>query len=278
MRLSRALSRELRYRFRKQEDVGAMTFASLLGALRRRWYIVIAGVLHTAGLCYGVYSIVPAEYNARGLIVLIPSVPEDEPGGNPLLGLASLDLPARVLVASYSSNAAQEDIAERAPDAEVIVSIEESTRGPVIAVDVTDSSPESALSILSYVAGSIPETLATLQSEVNVPERAVVRSMPLTMDTEAEPNYETLTRLLILAAAGGLALTVLAAYALDGVLSRRGRRRTPAGPSEPIVEDEEPPYASDDPDIASLALLRQHLPAEPKLASSRRDSAGSSRQ
>lgn len=256
-----------------------MTFGSLLGALRRRWYIVVAGVLLTVGLGWAVYNLVPPEYNARGLTVLIPSVPEDEPGSNPFLGLASLDLPARVLVASYSSNAAQEDIAERAPDAEVVVSIEESTRGPVIAVDVTDSSPEGALAILSYVADSIPDTLATLQSEVGVPLKSVVRSMPLTMDTEAEPNYETLTRLLILAGAGGLAITVLIAYALDGMLTRRGRRRTPVSNlPEPIIEDEMP-YVSDDPDLASLAVLRQNLPAEPKPAMSpRRDTAGSSRQ
>jgi hypothetical protein len=246
-----------------------MTFGGLLGALRRRWYIVAVGLLATAGLVWGVYNVTPPQYTARGLVLLLPSVPADEEGGNPFLGLGNLDLPARVLVASYSSNAAQEEIAQRAPDAEVVVSIEESTRGPVIAVDVTDSSEAGTLEILSYVADSIPETLASLQSEVGVPLDAVVRSMPLTMDTEPEPEYETLIRLLILAGAGGLALTLLVAYALDGILKRRVRRRSQPGISDvdysvPIAE--EPVPADTDP----IRVLRNNVPASPKPASQSR--------
>lgn len=251
-----------------------MTFGGLLGALRRRWYIVLVGVLATAGLGVGVFTVVPTEYTARGLILLLPSVPADEPGGNPFLNLAGLDLPARVLVASYSSNAAQEEIAERAPDAEVVVSIEESTRGPVIAIDVTDTSAEGTLDTLDYIAGSIPDTLATLQSEVGVPLNAVVRSMPLTMDTEAEESFDTTLRLVIAAVALGLALTVFVTYGLDGVLRRRVRR-TARQTFDPDPLD----YSYDDQsqDTGPLAVLRSNVPAAPVPASvSRRSDASTS--
>jgi hypothetical protein len=241
-----------------------MSFEGLLGALRRRWYVILVGLLMTAGAGWAAYSIVPSEYHARGLILLLPSVPADEPGGNPFLGLGNLDLPARVLVASYSSNAAQQDIAQRAPDAKVVVSIEESTRGPVIAVDVTDTSASGTLDTLAYVSASIPQTLATLQSEVGVPLSAVVRSMPLTTDTEAERKIDGLVRVLIAIGVGGIAVSVAVAYALDGVMSRRVRRRPGRGEGAEFDASEQTEPVEAEP----RAVLQSNLPAQPVSAAS----------
>lgn len=222
-----------------------MTLNGVLGALGRRWYFVLVGLLITAAAAWVALSITPPQYAARGLILLLPPPETDAPdGGNPLLSLGGLDLPARVVVATFSTNAAQEDLAERFPDAEAEVAIEESTRGPIISIDVTDATADGALDTLAYIADRVSASLETLQDEVGVPTTSVMRSIPLTMDTEAEADFGDLTRLLILVCAAGLVLTVFAVYAVDGLMmrtTRRGhRRRTPTDSSEPPQFDREP--------------------------------------
>lgn len=237
-----------------------MTLRGVLSALGRRWYFVLVGLLITAGGAWAALSITPPQYAARGLILLLPP-PDTEAidGGNPLLSLGGLDLPARVVVATFSTNAAQEDLAERFPDAEAEVAIEESTRGPIISIDVTDTTGDGALDTLSYIADQVTASLETLQDEVGVPTTAVMRSIPLTMDAEAEADFGDLTRLLILVGAGGLVLTVFAVYAIDGLMmrtTRRGRVRRSASD-----DDETPPF---DPG----PIQKRAFPADPMPARS----------
>lgn len=220
-----------------------MSFTSLLDALMRRWYIVLVGVVLTGALGWGAAMITPVEYSARGLVMLVPP-PSEEEGVNPFLNLGGLDIPARVLATYFTSDSAQMEIQQRSPEAEVGVSIDESTRGPVIAIDVIDTSPSGALDVLDFVAGEIPVVLARLQSEVGATDDIAVRSMPLTMDFEAEPDYTSLTRIVIATVVAGLAATALIAFAVDGLVQRRtatrGSRRSAVGDDsqEPSEEDE----------------------------------------
>lgn len=220
-----------------------MMLTDYTGALRRRWYLVIAGLLLTGLLGYGAASANPPTYTARGLVLLLPSEEAVGEGGNPFLLLGGLDLPARVLVAYFSSDSAQEDVARQAPDAEVSVLLEESTRGPVIAIEVSDSTPRGAVETLRYVAGEIPANLARLQNEVGAPERAALTSMPLTMDTAAETDNGDALRMTTAAVAVGLGGTALLVFAVDGMLLRRRSRRLVVAapePEEPEAEEPEP--------------------------------------
>lgn len=239
-----------------------MTLKGVLSALGRRWYFVLVGLLITVGAAWVAFSVMPPQYAARGLILLLPP-PDTEAvdGGNPLLSLGGLDLPARVVVATFSTNAAQEDLAERFPDAEAEVAIEESTRGPIIAIDVIDTSADGALDTLTYISGRVTENLQTLQDEVGVPATAVMRSIPLTMDTEAEPDFSDLTRLLILVAVAGVVVTVFSVYALDALMTRttrRGRRRNSS-------DDDKTPRADPGP-IPKRAFPADPMPAAPARA------------
>ncbi|MCR2785003.1 MULTISPECIES: hypothetical protein [unclassified Microbacterium] len=249
-----------------------MVFSGIIGALRRRWYVALLGLIVTAGMAAGAMVLFPPTYTARGLVLLIPPVDEEVAGGsNPFLALGGLDLPARVLVASYSSNAAQEEIAQRAPGAVVTVSIEESTRGPVIAIDVIDASAEGALDTLAYVAGSIPATLTRLQQEVGAPADATATSIPLAMDTEAETDRADSIRIVILAAGAGLALTVLLVLLTDRgrVSSKRRRRRSgrdadspdPTATDAPILSGSSAPL----PDTDESDVVKS-VPADPRPA------------
>ena len=116
-------------------------------------------------------------------------------GGNPFLALSGLELPARLLVAYLDSATAQAQVAEVAPTATYDVSIEESTRGPVIAVDVTDDTADGALATLIYIANEVSIQLDRLQEQVAAPTDSEVTSMPLTIDSTAERDTSSAVRL-----------------------------------------------------------------------------------
>lgn len=153
--------------------------------------------------------------------MLLPSALTTGAKGNPLLNLGGLELPARVLIAYYSSEPAQSDIESFSPSAATQVSMEESTRGPIIAVDVKDSTPDGAIRVLHYVAESIPENLSRIQEEVGSPTRAAIGSMPLVLDVEAKRDSSLVVRLVVASVVAMLTLTFFVIFLLDGISMRR---------------------------------------------------------
>ena len=197
----------------------------VIRALGRRWYVLVAGLLMTAGLAYGAYYIAPPSYTASGLVLLLPSTSTVGLGGNPLLALSDLDQPAEILVAYFSGAPAEADVKAVAPTAQYVVSINSSTRGPIIEVDVTDKTRAKTLAVLDYITNQIPVELHSLQAAVSAPPASVITSMPLTVDEKAKPDYSATIRTMIAAVVVGLVVTGVIAFALDGLLlSRRARR------------------------------------------------------
>ena len=197
-----------------------MALSDVLGPIRRRWYILLVGLLLAAGMGWATAVLAPSQYTARGLVMLLPSQLTTGPKGNPLLNLGGLELPARVLIAYYSSEPAKSDLEKFAPKAEVTVSMEESTRGPIIAVDVTDVTADGAMSVLQHVTDSIPENLARIQNSVNTAKQAAVGSMPLVLDNEAERDISGTVRLVLASVVAMLALTFFVLFSLDGIMLR----------------------------------------------------------
>jgi hypothetical protein len=201
-----------------------VSFLDVIRALGRRWYVTLVGLLVTAALAWTVTDVAPPVYTARALVLLVPSEQAVGPGGNPFLALGGLDLPARVVVAYYESDVARARFASRSSDGEYVVAIEESTRGPVIAVDVTDATPQQTLATLDRITASIPVELRRLQEEVDAPPKSVVSTLLLAKDERAATDAGGTVRLLIAAVGVGLVGTGIVAVSLDGMLrSRRVR-------------------------------------------------------
>lgn len=201
-----------------------MRAREVFSALGRGWYILVVGLALTAGAGWFAYQHTPTDYTARSLVLLLPPVnTADSTGTNPFLQLGGLEVTARVLVATYSGTAFQDEIASRSPDAEVVVSMDESTQGGVIAVDVKDRGEKRTLDLLGYVTGTVSERLAGLQSDVGVDSKDIVRSMILAKDAEAKPDFQSLIRVLVLVVGGGVVFTGVLALVVDALLVRRRR-------------------------------------------------------
>lgn len=218
-----------------------MTLTRLARVLVRRWLLVVLGVFLSMGLGLGVAFLTSPDYKARGLVMLYP-VASQETGMNPFLNLGGLELPAGVLTAYFSGDAAQQQIAAESPDAKVTVSIEDSTRGPIIAIDVVDSTAASTMKTLSFVADQIPAELASLQTQVGAGRDVAVRSMPLTIDNRAQVDYSRYVRTIIFAVLLGLVVSALLIFAIDGLLTRRANiRGAGSARTVPAVDEKELP-------------------------------------
>lgn len=252
-----------------------MSFLDMIAALGRQWIMTVAGLITTAALVWGAGQIEPPVYTARALVLLVPSEQAVGKGGNPFLALGGLDLPARVVVAYYESDVAKARFTSGSPDAEYVVAIEESTRGPVIAVDVTDATPRRTLETLDLLTSSIPVELRRLQDEVDAPQNAIVSTLVLAKDERAEIDTSDTVRTIIAAAGAGLVVTVVGAVAIDGIRRSRARSRMPVtGPPVLKPPRDIPPTVKLPPvqPLADRALPSWHNPA-PDSRDRRRDDA-----
>ncbi len=191
----------------------------------RRWYIVLAGLLLTAGLAYGATLATSSEYTSRALILVLPSEEAVGEDGNPFLALDGLEQPASLVTAYFTSTTAQREVAGLSATATYIVALDEQVRGPVILVQVTDESAERSLATLDYLTERVPQELRRLQDELRAPESSMLGSMLLDKDVEATEDNSTAIRLTIAACAVGLIATVFLAHWADGPLARRATRR-----------------------------------------------------
>ena len=217
-------------------------------ALGRRWYAVLVGMLATVALAYTAYAVTPTQYAARGIVLLLPSADATAEAGNPFLALSGLEQPAGVVVAYFASSSAQREVEALSPSAEYLIAIDDSTRGPAISVNVTDSTAASAIAMLDYLIDRVPEELARIQAELDVPSSAAVGSMALTADTVAEQDRSAMVRMVIAATGLGVLLTGAAAFTLDGMLLRRRQRRGAADTGNDLGDASERDVGLDTPD------------------------------
>ena len=213
-----------------------------------RFLLSLAVVLTAAGLGAGAASLSPPTYSARGLVLLLPPEESVGEGGNPFLALGALDMPARIIVSYLDSPSARAGFEDAVPTAGYEVAMEEATRGPVIAIEVTDATADGALTTLQDIAEAVPATLARLQVELDVPAESVVTSMPLTMASEAERSTAGTIRAVVVAAGAGLAASLAATVLVDRLMLRTAARRraeprsrgdgAPAAPAR--VPDDDP--------------------------------------
>lgn len=206
-----------------------MGLAAFLKVVRRRWYVLLLGLLLTVAVASGAAITTPPSYTARGLVLVLPSREVLKKSPNPLLDLDGLVLPTQVLVSYYASANVQAQLKKAAPTADVTVSLDDSTGGPIIAVDVSDPTSAGTIKTLNYVVGSIAPDLARIQAQMGAPPGSTLSSTPLVVDKTAQSDRKSQVRVTVAAAVAGLAVTAFLIFAVDGIALRRrsGTDRAP---------------------------------------------------
>lgn len=218
-----------------------MEFTTVVAALLRRWYVVLAGLLLTTGLVYGATTAVPPTYSAVGSVLLLPPEASLEDGSNPLLALGGLEQPAALVVAYLAGDEAREAFAQQYPDATYDIVLDPLSRGPLVIVTVEDPSSDDVLAALNSVLDALPAALTQLQDEVAAPSESRIGSMPLSVDTEATTERSDWLRAVIAAAGVGIVLTLVGAVSFDSLALRRRTRREAAAAAAAEAQAQQPP-------------------------------------
>lgn len=238
-------------------------FLSHWRVLLRRWYVVLLGLQATVILCNATTVLVPAKYQATSDVLLLPPMSATtQQGDNPFLALGGLDTVSGVLARTMTDHATEQQIkAAGAPGSYTVVP-DLTSGGPVLLITAQDITSAGALRTLVAVSTRLPQMLANLQTTAGVPVSSLIRAKEITRDTTTQPVRKSLIRALIAAAAGGLAVTVLAAAQLDGYLLRRKDRRRRLRNSAKGKTDTTPPADTTSP-AGSVVLTHDGVARSP---------------
>jgi hypothetical protein len=202
---------------------------SVPSVLLRRWYATLAGVAITAALVVAAMSMVPVQYSATSYVLIVPPKPSSQQQGqNTLLALGGLQPTADVLARSMTDPPVAKALASQGVSPNYTVTRDLTTAGPILIVTSQESTSEQALNSDKRLTAQISSNLRTLQDSVNVPANARATTVTLSPAARANPVIKKQLRVVLVAVAVGLLVTILGVSLLDGLLRRRQRRPSEA--------------------------------------------------
>jgi uncharacterized protein involved in exopolysaccharide biosynthesis len=202
-----------------------MTLSNLLRNLGRRWYLVLAGLLITTGLCFATYSAISPTYERAASVLLLPGAQTIPAGGNPYLYLGGLGQASDVLVSAVNASSVRTSILLGHPATEISMTRDPASSGPLVTVSASGPNDADVTATLERALTAIPQTLSELQVQANVPTTARITSLQLTTDPTSVLIRKNQFQAVGLVAAGGTALTLLIVGFVDGLLLSRQRSR-----------------------------------------------------
>ncbi|WCD92912.1 hypothetical protein [Microbacterium sp. nov. GSS16] len=239
-----------------------MNIADMMGALRRRWYVLVVGVLVAAAAAYGVWTVVKVDFTRTATQLMLPgpaTIPED---ANPFLYVGGLSQAADVLTRKMGAPDVLADVNDAHPDVEITVTRDPLSSGPVLLITAVSQSDAAAGQAVEELVRLTDTTLRDIQSTERIPDAERITLVTLTQDSEGVVG--TKNRMV---AAGGAGLgvgvlTLLLVALIDGLARsrsrRRGRkRRVPPGivlPDDGDGQAQEANRAIDDEDIIDAAV------------------------
>jgi ElaB/YqjD/DUF883 family membrane-anchored ribosome-binding protein len=202
-----------------------MTLSNLLKNLARRWYLVLAGLLVTTGLCFFSYAAVPPTYERAASVLLLPGEQTIPAGGNPYLYLGSLGQASDILVAAVNASSVRNDILLGHPATDISMVRDPASSGPLLSISASGQDNAAVTAVLERALTAIPKALSELQTQASVPATARITSLQLTTDPTSVLIRKNQFQAVGVVAAAGTVLTLLIVGFVDGLLLSRQRGR-----------------------------------------------------
>lgn len=226
-----------------------MDLAEIFRVMRRRWYILLPGLLLTVGLAVGVAVTVPVTYQSQSTVILLNSEKATEAyDGNPFLSTqTSLTGMADGLARNLNSDGSVRELKSRGATGTFETKLADNAQGPLMWLTVTGTDKAAVLSSDKILTAYAKERLKDFQDEQSVGSKAMIRMS--TIVPPQNPVAQTKTRLqyMVMAAGLGLVLSLVAVFYVEA----RRRNRTPERPEQ--QEEPEQPEGVEEPDTAPEA-------------------------
>ncbi|MET7455307.1 chain length determinant protein [Streptomyces sp. NPDC005574] len=245
-----------------------MDLAEIFRVMRRRWYVLLPGLLLTAGLVVAVTRFVPVTYQSQSTVVLLNSqkatVAYD---GNPFLSTqTSLTGMADSLARNLNSDVSVRELKSRGATGTFEAKLADNAQGPLMWLTVTGTDRSAVLASDRLLTAYAKERLEQFQHQQSVAPKAMIRLT--TIVAPQNPVAQTKTRLEYMIMAGGLGLVVSMFTAFYVEARRRPNAQAPhpapepapepAGPlAEPEEKKEAPPAPAGEPAVDETLAIRR---------------------
>ncbi|WP_199820500.1 chain length determinant protein [Streptomyces sp. NRRL F-2664] len=206
-----------------------MDLAEMGRVMRRRWYVLLPGLLLTAALTAAVHLLIPVEYQSQSTVTLLNSSKATEAfDGNPFLSTqASLTGMADGLARNLNSDGAKADLKALGVTGRHEAKIADNAQGPFMWLTVTGTDPAAVLTSDELLTAYADKRLKEFQTQQSVAPEAMIRMA--TIVPPQKPQAQTRTRLQYLVMAGALGFVL----SLAATFFAEARRRTPRGKDHP---------------------------------------------
>ena len=212
-----------------------MDLAEIFRVMRRRWYVLLPGLLLAAGLVAAVIVLVPVTYQSQSTVVLLNSQKAtDAYDGNPFLSTqTSLTGMADSLARNLNSDASVRELKSRGAKGTFEAKLADNAQGPLMWLTVTGTDKTAVLASDRLLTSYAEERLEQFQDQQSVTHKARIRMT--TIVAPQNPVAQTKTRLeyMIMAGGLGLVLSMIATFYVEA--RRRSRTAVPAeSPELPV--------------------------------------------
>ena len=222
-----------------------MDLAEIFRVIRRRWYVLLPGLLLTAALAAAVLVADPTKYQSQATVELLNSQKATVSfDGNPFLSTqVALTSMADTLSRDLNSDASVAALKSQGLTGTSNAMIADNAEAPLLWLTVTGTNSAEVLKSDRIMAGYAAQRLQQLQQQLSVNPDAMIRMM--TIVPPQAPAAQTKTKIEYMALAGvlGLALT------LAGCFYAEARTRPRVLPESMAVENSAAGGADGDGDL-----------------------------
>ena len=147
---------------------------------------------------------------------------DKDKGGNPYLVLGGMDGTVDVVAREMTGETLEQRV-KAAGAGQLTLERDTTTPAPILLVKVDAKTPEGAQAGLTLLTGEVPRSLVRLQDAVHVPQNALITSTVVAA-SDQPTIVRSRSKLLMMAGAAGLILTLFLYVAVDNIARARARR------------------------------------------------------
>ncbi|MFF0754114.1 chain length determinant protein [Streptomyces sp. NPDC004267] len=250
-----------------------MDLAEIFRVMRRRWYVLVPGLLLTAVLTAGAWFLVPVSYQSQSTVAMLNSRKGAAADGNPFLSMEpSLTGMADSLARNVNSDAAKADLKAEGLTLKYEAKIADNAQGPLLWLTVTGEDRDAVLKGNKTLMAFTAQRLKELQADQKVNPESMIRITTIVPPQTPEPQLKNKIQYLVMAAGLGVVLSLVATFFAEA--RRRGakpkHRQEPDGRQEPEnrqapgPREAAGPESADTPRPTAADLVEESFGAEPE--------------
>ncbi|MFE5296305.1 chain length determinant protein [Streptomyces sp. NPDC056632] len=201
-----------------------MDLAEIFRVMCRRWYVLVPGLLLTAGLTVGAWLLVPVSYESQSTVAMLNSRKGAEADGNPFLSMEpSLTGMADSLARNVNSDVSAAELKSQGLTEKYEAKIADNAQGPLLWLTVTGEDPDAVLRGNKTLMAFTAQRLKDLQADQKVSPDSMIRITTIVPPQDPEAKLKSKVQYLVMAAGLGIVLSLVATFFAEA----RSRGRSP---------------------------------------------------